>query len=182
MFSLFILSLLGLCAAAIATFIITFRRHSFLLLVFVPLIAVCGSFIYFSYISVLGYPVSMKWEEMPKEITVIFFRVANNESIVLWLFDGSKTRLVELPYAKPAEDGLEAEREKMGEGTPVTFKTKSKGKGQKGEGEPGEGEGEGMQGDGQPGDQKEAKQGRPGWRYKVESYGDPNSGGKLPPK
>jgi len=182
MFSIFIISLLGLCAAAIATFIAAFRKHSYLLVVFVPLIAICGSLAYFSYISVLGYPVRMGWNDLPKQITIIYFHVVNKETITLWLFEKDTTRLIELPYIESAEDGLEAERQKMGQGVPVTFKTKSKAKkGEKGENDSEE-EGTEGEGNGIKGNKHGKKGGRGGWQYRVESYGQFIPGGSLPPK
>lgn len=184
MYTLFVISLLGLCTAALASFIACYRRRSLLLVVFVPLIALCGSFLYFSYTSVAGYPVDLGWNELPEKITVIYFRVKPQQSITVWLFDGDKTRLIRLPWLKPAEDGLEAQRGKMGKGIPVTFKRA--GGGQGGEGEPGEGEGgegngqgRGRRGQGRPGD----GQGQGGgWQYKVESFGEFIPGGSMPPK
>lgn len=175
-YELFVLSLIGLCAASIAAFISTFRNRSFLLAVFVPMIALCGSFIYFSYTAVLGYPAQMQWRELPPKITVIYFRVTGKRSITLWMLDRGTTRLVELPYYKPAEDGLEAERGTMGRGTPVTFAKDGK-PGKKGQGQ-GEGQGrqpgEGVDGVGQ--------RGVGGWKYRVQSRGEPIPGGALPPK
>ncbi len=186
MFTAFIVSLLGLCAACIASFIAAYKLRSLLLMVFVPVIAACGSFIYFSYVSVLGYPVEMKWEQLPPEITVIYFHVSGKESITLWIFEGDTTRLVKLPFEQGGEDVLESGRPQMGKGAPMTLK---KAKGRKGmmNGEGAEGEGEEGEGDGtgEPGD--EGKDGRPGrqgggWRYKVDSFGEPIPGGSLPPK
>lgn len=176
-YELFVLSLIGLCAASIAAFVAAFRNKSLLLAVFVPLIAICGSSIYFSYTAVLGYPVQMQWKDMPDKFTVVYFRVADKRSITLWVLDKGTTRLIELPYNKPAEDGLEGERSTMGQGTPVTFKKNAKGKG-KGKGK-GQGQGEGRPGEGEPGD---GERGRHGWKYRVESKGDPIPGGALPPK
>lgn len=167
-YSLFVLSLLCLCAVSIAAFVCAFKSRSFLLGVFVPLIALCGSFIYFSYTSVLGYPVQKEWRELPNQVTVIYFRVVEKETITLWVMDDKTTRLIELPYYSPAEEALEGEREAMGQGIPVTFKKDGKATGTSGN------RGhttEGLEGTG-----------RPGWGYKVESRGDPIPGGKLPPK
>jgi len=191
MFAAFIVSLLGLCAACVASFIAAYRLRSKLLMVFVPIIATCGSFIYFSYVSVLGYPVELQWKELPSEITVIYFHIENKESITLWLFDGDTTRLVKLPYEQAGEDVLESGREKMGKGAPMTLK-KTKGKGGKfdgdegveGDGEEGDGEGgeKGAPGDGKGKKGKGGRQGQGGWRYKVESFGEAIPGGSLPPK
>lgn len=179
-YSLFILSLIGLCAAAIAAFIGAFRTKSRALVVFVPLIALCGSFIYFSYVSVLGFPVKMEWESMPKRITVIYFRIVEKESITLWMLKGNTTRIVELPYEKPAEEGLEKGRSTMGKGIPVTYAKKGKGKGEDGgKGGSGKGKGDGVPGDGKG---KKGKSKGYGWRYKIESKGNPIPDGSMPPK
>lgn len=190
---LFIVSLLGLCAASLSAFIVAFRKRSLPLLVFVPLIAFCGSFIYFSYTSVLGYPVEMEWHQLPSKISVIYFRVEKN-SITLWLLEDKNTKLVKLPYDDKAENDLEAQREKMGQGTPVNFrKLGQNGEGQDGEdGEQGEANGQTKGRSGARGmAQKRAAgrdskngdtEGRGGWRYRVESYGEPIPGGTLPPK
>lgn len=191
MYSLFIVSLLGLCAAAIASFIAAYRLRSLILMVFVPIIATCGSFIYFSYVSVLGYPVELQWKDLPNEITVIYFHISNKESITLWLFEGEGkvTRLVRLPYEEGAEDVMEQGRERMGKGAPMTLKKSKSGKmGKPGEGEEGEGgDGEGGEGEGGEGrDGEQGEGGRPGraggWRYKIDSFGEPIPGGALPPK
>ena len=86
---------------------------------------------------------------MPKRITVVYFQVVEKESITLWMLKGDTTRIVELPYIKPAEEGLEKGRRTMGKGIPVTYVKKGKGKGNgKGGGKGGKGQG---QGDGAPG-------------------------------
>ena len=173
-YALFVLSLIGLCAASIAAFVAAFKERSYLLAVFVPLIAICGSFIYFSYTSVLGYPAQMEWRELPNKITVIYFRVVEKRTITLWLIDKGSTRLVELPYNRSAENGLEGERGTMGQGTPVTFKKSGK----KGRGL-GQVRGQGLR-DGPM--SREGQQGSGGWKYRVQSRGDPIPGGALPPK
>ena len=175
-YSLFILSLLSLCAASIAAFIMAFKKRSWPLIVFVPLITLCGSFIYISYTSVLGYPVQMEWKDMPSRFTVIYFRVVEKETISLWVIDKKSTRLIELQYNTRAEDGLEGERGTMGQGTPVTFMKKGKGLGQPGEGA------QGALGLGNRDGDQEGRRGQRGWKYKVESRGDPIPGNALPPK
>ena len=172
-YELFVLSLIGLCAASIAAFVAAFKEKSFLLAVFVPLIAICGSFIYFSYTSVLGYPAQMEWRDLPNKITVVYFRVVEKRTITLWIIDKGTTRLIELPYKKSAEDGLEDERGTMGQGTPVTFKKNGK-KGQ------GQAQGAAGMGEGVPG--RDGQLGPDGWKYRVQSRGDPIPGGTLPPK
>jgi hypothetical protein len=173
-YELFVLSLIGLCIASIAAFISAFKSRSYLLGVFVPLIALCGSFIYFSYTSVLGYPAQMEWRDLPEMISVIYFRVIGKETITLWIIDKGTTRLVRLPYSKSAENGLEGERKTMGQGIPVTFKKGGNGKGQ-GEGIPGTG----IRGVGE-GDTSGVR--GHGWEYRVKSRGDPIPDGSLPPK
>jgi len=180
MFELFVLSLVGLCVAAVAAFVVALKNKSWPLALFVPLIALCGSGAYFSYVSVLGYPVETEWNKLPEKITVIYFRIQSKEKITLWLFDKDTTRIVTVPYVKPAEEGLEQGRPKMGKGIPVTYKRGGKGKGN-GKGGQGNGKGRGQgqgNGKGRPGNGN----GRGGWRYKIESFGEPVPGGKLPPK
>lgn len=170
-YTLFILSLLSLCASSIMAFISAFKNRSFLLGVFVPLIALCGSFIYFSYASVLGYPVQKEWSELPNKVTVIYFRVVEKETITLWIFDGNTTRLIELPYHRPAENVLESERKSMGQGIPVTFEKGDQASNKNGVA---------AEDEGNPTDT--GTLGQSGWKYKVESRGDPIPGGSLPPK
>lgn len=176
-YELFVLSLIGLCIASVAAFISAFKEKSFLLVVFVPLIALCGSFIYFSYTAVLGYPIKMEWQQMPEKFTVVYFRVKGRDTITLWILDKGTTRLIELPYSKPAENGLEGERQTMGQGIPVTFKKTGKGKGE-GQGQGQEGQ-EGRQGEG---DSTVDGQNGHGWKYRVHSKGEGIPGGALPPK
>lgn len=171
-YTLFILSLLSLCASSIAAFICAFKNRSFLLGIFVPLIALCGSFIYFSYTSVLGYPVHKQWDQLSDSVTVVYFRVVDKETITLWTIDGQTTRVIELPYNEPVENALEAERSILGKGIPVTFKRQGQSGGQGTENTQGVEDQEGTPSDLQP----------HGWRYKVESRGDPIPGGSLPPK
>ena len=181
-YALFLISLIGLCIASLAAFITAFRKRSWPLLIFAPLIAIAGSCIYFSYTSVLGYPVELTWEQLPARITVVFFKVEGKESISLWLIEGNTTRLVILPYIEPAENGLEGERGTMGQGTPVTFQ--AMGKKGKGQGQPGDGQGQGGEGaDGADGAEGIGPLGvGGGWRYYVISKGDPIPGTALPPK
>lgn len=182
-YSIFILSLIGLCIAAIAAFIGAFRAKSRLLVIFVPLIGLCGSLIYFSYVSVLGFPVKMEWEQLPDKITVIYFRVDGTESITLWLFEGGTTRLIELPYIEPAENSLEGERGMMGTGVPVTFERGSGQGGAHGKGGKGKGKGKGGKGGAGNGKDSGEEEGEGhGWRYKVRSYGIPIDGGSMTPK
>jgi hypothetical protein len=180
MFTAFCLSLLGLCITSIVAFIVAFKRRSKFLVVFVPVIAICGSLIYTSYMSVLGYPAEMRWEELPDKITVIYFRIEKKELITLWLYEDGDTRLIELPYKEAAEDGLEAQRRVMGRGYPVKYKRLAKGQGNK---KPGRNsvteDGRGTNSEGRNG---RRLRGSGGWQYRVESYGLPIPGGSLPPK
>lgn len=180
---LFVLSLLFLSLVAIATFVDAFRKRSMILVVFVPLIASAGSFVYMSYVSVLGYPVEMKWDQLPDKITVIYFKVEKQESISLWIFDEDDTRLVKLPYIETGENALEKERGKMGQGIPVTFTADKSGQ----EGRQGGGDANGAPGDGIPGQERQSGETgedgmSSGWKYRVESYGDPIPSGALPCK
>jgi hypothetical protein len=172
MYTLFILALLGLCVSTLAAFIIAFRRRSLALVLFVPMIAACGSAIYFSYVAVLGYPAKLEWNELPNRITVIYFRVQEEESITLWLLERERTRLVELPYREGARSALEGERMVMGRGIPTTFV--DQGGGGKGKGK-GRGRGKGKKGNGEEGEGH-------GWRYRIESYGEGVPFGSMPPK
>jgi len=177
MYVLFILSLIGLCAASLMAFIVSYRKNPLLLAATVPMIALCGSLCYFSYQSVIGYPMQTQWKNLPDKITVIFFRVVGKETISIWLLEeDDNTRVIDLPYMEQAEDGLEGGRKKMGQGIPATFERPGKGEGKPGEGKPGEGEP-----GGEPGEGKDDKD-RKGWRYKIKSYGDGFPGGSLPPK
>lgn len=175
----FQLSLLILFASALSVFLYTFSRKPWTLAICVPILAVSGSVAYFSHQAVIGYPVEMTWEELPKEFTVVFFKVENKQRVYLWLLEGSKKRLVRLPYAKTAEDAMERQRPQMGRGTPVTFeKTEKQGNG---EGK-GKGKGKGKNGKpGKPGDGK-GKQGTGQFEYRAKSFGDPIPGNTLPPK
>jgi hypothetical protein len=170
-FIFFITSLISLCVASIASFISAFTKKPLLLAIFVPLITICGSAIYFSYTSVLGYSVNMDWEQLPDKFTVIYFKVEDKTSIHLWLLEKRKTRLVTVPYMETAEDAMEGERKTMGQGTPVTFgKEKISGKsGNRNRQRSPDGNGQG-------------KKRRPSWRYKVLSKGDPIPGTALRPK
>jgi len=181
-YTIFILSLVGLCASSLVTFITAYRKRPLPLLVFVPLIALCGSSLYTSYHAILGYPVQMEWNQLPDKITVVYFRITG-ETISIWVLDGSTTRLVQLPFSKETQEAMEGERPVMGRGIPVTFK-KVQG-GARADGKKG-GDGDDEDGDDSDGDPngkrgKHGKRGRGGWHYKVDSYGDPIRG-SMPPK
>lgn len=170
-YTVFILSLISLCVASLTAFVSSLRRRSLELLIFVPLIALSGSLIYFSYHEVLGFPVQRTWEKMGKRFTVIFFRIKEKESITLWTMEKNKTRLVELPHLEAAEEAMEKQRAIMGKGIPVTF-LRQDGKMSRDAGagaEPG-----GLE-DGDSG-------GQGGWNYIIESKGNPIPGTDLPPK
>lgn len=172
MFAALTISLVGLCFAVLATYIIGNRRREVLLLVGVPILSVMSALVYFSYMSALGYPVEATWEQMPDRISVIYFRVEGQEKITLWMFDQGETRIMRLPFSKGAEDTLEGIRKVVGAGIPVTLKRK-----QKGLELPGDEEGEG---EGDP--SKAGKRGKKGWDYEVQSLGDPIDGDGMPPK
>lgn len=181
--ALFLISLLGLCLASIVVFATTFKRRSVLLAVVVPLIALCGSSIYFSYGTVLGYPVQMTWQQMPNKFTTIFFHIEGKETVTLWVLENNATRLIELPYEEKAENALEGERSKMGRGIPVTFTSEERGewKDIDGSAELTVGAlGPERKGEGGDGETNASSRNR-GWRYKVSSYGNPIPG-SLPPK
>jgi hypothetical protein len=174
-YTIFILSLIGLCISSLVTFITAYRKRPLPLLIFVPLIALCGSSLYTSYHAILGYPVQMEWNQLPNKITVVYFRVTG-ETLSLWLLDGDTTRLVHLPFSKSTQETMEAQRSVMGRGTPVTFKKTRNGTGADGKADEDDDEGDPNNKKG-----KHGKRGGKGWRYKVDSYGDPIRG-SLPPK
>jgi hypothetical protein len=188
MFTIFCLSLIGLCLAALVSFISGFRRRSKTLVLFVPIIALCGSIIYSEYVNVLGYPVELDWDQLDQRITIIYFRVEKKKSIDLWLYEERTTRLVRLPYLQPAEDALEGQRRQMGRGAPATFvKRSDSGLGEPNKGRPGQGKG--AKGKGRRGQSlKGNRRGRKGllrdggWLYKIESHGFAIPSGNLPPK
>lgn len=180
MYELFIASLLCLCFASVGAFIVGFRNKYWILSVFVPIIALCGSFIYFSYIAVLGYPVKLEWDQLPKKITVIYFKISGKDFIDLWLIENATSRLVRLPYVEPVEDTLEGVRGTLGGGTPVTLKRVKEVAGNS-SGGGGEGDGDGV--DGRGGDRQGKKgNGTGGWKYIIDSFGEPIPGSFLPPK
>ncbi len=143
-------SIISLMFITVFSLVITFYNTRWVLIFMIPLVIAIGMVGITSYKSMLGYPVNIEWHQMPNKWTAIFFRVKDKDSISIWLLENKTTRLVKLPYIKKAQDALEAEKKKMGSGTPVTFgKNKKSSKGGKGV---------------------------DGWKYGVKSYGDPIRG------
>ncbi|MCK5600457.1 hypothetical protein KAR91_01220 [Candidatus Pacearchaeota archaeon] len=153
---------------ALFSFIISFHKARWTLAILAPILLCAGVMGFNSYKALLGYPVSLEWEQLPERWTVIFFRVEDKTTISLWLLQNNTTRLVKLPYVEQAKEVLEGEKPTMGRGVPVTFGKKGEGD-ENSEGNPGE----------ESTDPNEQKDG--GWNYKVQSYGDPIEG-KLPGK
>lgn len=150
---------------ALFSFVISFNNYRWTLAILVPIILCAGAMGVSSYKALLGYPVSLEWEQLPEKWTVVFFRVEDKTTISLWLLQKDTTRLVKLPYRKPAEEALEAEKPKMGKGIPVTFGEKK----------------DGDEKNGESGENNLGESNKNGWKYKVQSYGDPIKG-KLPIK
>jgi len=176
---IFIGSLLFLCACCLASFIYSFTKKPWILCLMVPLIALSGSAVYFSYQSVLGYPIEMSWQQLPNKFTVIFFKIKNKKTIDLWLLNEKSTRLVTLPYNKQAEKTLEAERKTMATGKPVTItKSKEATSGQKGNGVKNGKRNKA----GKMGKMGSGKAGSHGWNYRVESRGQMMIPGKDMPR
>jgi hypothetical protein len=163
----FLISIIVLSVSAFIS--VAFASRNSKLLATIAAIAILASSVgaYDNYKEVLGQPIYMTWEEMPQKFTVIFFRIEETSSIVLWL---QGDQLVILPYDPDAEGGLEGERDTMGEGTPSTFEKDGEGTG---DGD-GEGEGEGQDGD--------ANGDGGGWGYQLKSRGGHALPGDLPPK
>lgn len=175
-FIIFLISLIFLCVSSFISFLIAARAKSKFLCIFAPLIILAGSFIYFTYISVLGYPIQKSWENIPDTFTVIFYRVYNKEKISLWLLDrdSQKSRIVEVPYNEKAEEKLREARKNMAMGSPVTFfKEKT--------GIPVEGTAK-QKGDNKEGSQKNKEKSNGGWLYEIKSIGIVIPGDSLPPK
>lgn len=151
-----------------------------LLSIVVPCIVFICCLTFFTYKSILGDPIDMTMSELPDKITVVFFKVNGKDDIELWLTNNGKSQLVKITYDEGAEDALHDERGKMAEGIPVTFELKGKAEGEGSENGEGTEGGEGEEGQGLEGSGEQA--GNLGWKYKVESYGEPVLPGRLPPK
>ena len=168
----FLISFIIFGVLFLGTFIYAFKKIDRVLIFVVPLLIGSLCVLSATYSTMFGYGVEGEWEELPDEISIVFFET-RYDSISVWVKSGSKDRLYHLPRNSGAEAMFEKHRKSMGEGKHLNLKRSE-------EGQQSSGDQEGQQGEEE--NNGEGNEDSVGFNYKVESIGNVSETGSLPRK
>lgn len=113
------LTMLGL--VSLTSFVIAFKNTKWTLVILVPAITAVSCFTVYSYKDLMGLPVNAKWEDLPKEIRIVFFKVENKDKILIWVEENRSSKLYRVENTKEAKDMLVQNKKSMKSGGVMTL-------------------------------------------------------------